>query len=89
MAKHPAAASALASSTQRQGGVVLAALDLEPAHGVHRLRRQAEVAHHRDLGVDDGLDHRQPLAAALQLHRLGAGPDEGGGVADGLVGVVW
>ena len=64
---------------------MLAALHLEAAHGVHRLRREAEVAHHRDLGVDDGLDHRQALAPALELHGLGAGPDERGGVADGVL----
>ena len=64
----------------------LLALHPEAAHGVHRLRGEAEVAHHGDLGVDDGLDDRHPLGAALELHRLGAGPDEGGGVAHGVVG---
>ena len=63
---------------QLQRGAVLAALHLEAAHGVDRLRGEAEVAHHRDLGVDDRLDHRQPLAAALELHALGAGPDRAG-----------
>jgi hypothetical protein len=39
------------------------------------------VAHHGDLGIDDGLDHRDPLAPALELHGPGPGPDQGGGVA--------
>jgi hypothetical protein len=42
------------------------------------------VAHHRDLGVEDRLDHRQPLAAALELHGLGAGPDEPRRVVHGV-----
>ena len=70
---------------QRGGGVDLAALDLEPAHGVHGLRGQADVAHDRDLGVEDGLDHGQALAAPFELDRLGAGPDQAGGVADGVL----
>ena len=53
---------------EQLGAARLLALHLEAAHGVHRLRGQADVAHHRDLGVDDGLDHRHPLAAALELH---------------------
>ena len=69
---------------QLERRAVLAALDLEAAHGVHRLRGEAEVAHHGDLGVDEGLDHRQALAPALELHGLGAGPDELGAVADRL-----
>ena len=56
------------------------ALDLEAAHGVDGLRGQAEVAHDRDLGVEDGLDHREALAATLELDRTGAGPDELRGV---------
>ena len=52
----------------RSAASALLALHLEAAHGVHRLRGEAEVAHHRDLGVDDGLDHRHALAAALELH---------------------
>ena len=39
------------------------------------------MAHHRHLGVDEGLHHVDPLAAPLQLHRLGPGPDQSGGVA--------
>ena len=74
---------------QLERGAVLAALHLEAAHGVDGLRGEAEVAHHRDLGVDERLDHRQPLAAALELHGLGAGPDELGGVVDRVDGVVW
>jgi hypothetical protein len=63
-------------------GTVLAALDLEAAHGMHRLRREAQVAHHRHLGVDERFDHRQPLATAFELHRLGAGSDEPRRVVD-------
>ena len=42
---------------QRGGGVELLALHLEPAEGVDRLGREPDVAHHGDLGVDDGPDH--------------------------------
>ena len=90
MAKQPACGERLGVGDQRQRGAVLAALHLEAAHGVHRLRGEAEVAHHRDLGVDDRLDHREPLAAALELHGLGAGPDQLGGVAHRVLDrVVW
>ena len=50
-----------------------------------RLRRQADVPHHRDLGLDDRIDHRHPLATSLQLHGLSPGPDEGGRVAHGVL----
>ena len=33
----------------------------------------------------EGLDHRQPGPAALELDGLGPGPHQGGGVADGVV----
>ena len=62
MAKHAGLDERLGVVDQGAGGVELLALHLEAAHGVHRLRREADVAHHRDLGVDDGLDHRHPLA---------------------------
>ena len=61
------------------------ALHLEATHHVHRLRREADVAHHRDLGVDDRLDHRHPLAAAFELHGLRAGSDERRRVAHRVV----
>ncbi len=64
----------------------LLALHLEPTHGMDRLRRQADVAHHRNLRVDDLLDHRQSLATALELHRMGAGPHQLGRVAHRLLG---
>ena len=38
---------------------------------VDGLRREAEVTHHRDLGVEDRVDGVDPLAAALELHRGG------------------
>ena len=84
MAKQPAAARALASATSSSAALVLAALHLEATHGVDGLRGEPEVSHHGDLGVDDRLDHRQPLAAALELHALRPGPDELGGVLHGL-----
>ena len=71
-AKQPASASATASSTMRLRGVELLALHLEAAERVDRLRREADVAHHRDLGVEDRRDRVEPLAAALELHRAGA-----------------
>ena len=68
------------------GGVELLALHLEAADGVDGLGREAEVAHHRDLGVEDRLDGAEALAAALELHRRRAGADELGRVADRLLG---
>ena len=69
MAKQPACGQRLGVGDELPGRrSVLLALHLEAAHGVHRLRGEAEVAHHRDLGVDERLDHRQPLAAAFELH---------------------
>ena len=64
---------------------VLAGLDLEAADGVHRLGCEPQVPHDRDLGIDDRLDHRQSLAAALQLDGLSAGPDQRGRVSDRIV----
>ena len=63
---------------QRERGGHLTALHLEAAHRVHRLRGEPDVTHHRDLGVHDRLDHRQPLAATLELHGLRAGLRPGG-----------
>ena len=63
------------------GGVEGLALHPEPAEGVDRLRREADVAHHRDLGVEDGVDGVEPLATALELHRAGTRAHERGGVA--------
>ncbi len=41
----------------------------QPADG---LRRQPDVRHHGNLGLDHGLDRRGHLLPALQLHRLTA-----------------
>ena len=84
MAKHPASARAMASSTSVLGRVEILALHLEATHGVEGLGRQAEMTHDRDLGVADGLHHRHPLAAALELDRLGPGSDQSGGVVHGV-----
>ena len=69
----------------RPGRVELLALHLEAAERVDRLRREAEVAHHRDLGVEDRLHRVEALAAAFELHRARAGADERGRVAHGLL----
>ena len=58
---------------QPAGGLGRLALRLEPAQLVYALRRQAQVAHHRDAGGHDGLDgagHRPP---AFQLDGIHAG----------------
>ena len=84
IAKQPASASATASSTSLPRGVELLALHLEAAERVDGLRREADVAHHRDLGVEDRPDRFDAFAPAFELHRAGAGPDQCGRVADGL-----
>ncbi len=84
-AKQPAASRDLAASSERVGCGDVAGLDLEAAHGQDRLRGEAEMAHDGDLGPDDGLDDRQPGPPTLELHRLGAGPDQFRRIADGLV----
>jgi hypothetical protein len=62
------------------------ALDLEAAHGVHRLGREADVAHHRDAGAHHLLDGLADLLAALELHALGAALlEEAAGVEQRLV----
>ena len=81
IAKQPASSERVRVVDERERRRSFLALHLEAAHGVDRLRREAEVSHHRDLGVDDRLDHREPLAPALELHRLRAGADERRGVA--------
>ncbi len=43
-------------------------LHLEAAYGVHTLRRQAEMAHHRDLAIHQGTNDVCALGTALQLH---------------------
>ena len=77
--KHPAAARASASSTSVRAASDVLGLHLEPAHGVDRLGREPEVAHHRDLGVDQGPDHRDPLASRPRASP--PGPRRGSSVA--------
>ena len=55
---------------QRGGGGP--ALRLVAAERGRRLRRQAEVAHHRDAGARDGQDAVERRAGALHLHAVGA-----------------
>ena len=87
-AKQPASASAVASSTDLARRVGLAALDLEAAELAVRLRRQADVPHHGDVGREDRLDGRQDAAAALDLDRRGAAlGEEAAGVLDGARGL--
>ena len=85
MAKQPASAERDRVVDDRLRGVELLALHLEAAERVDRLRRQPDVAHDGDLGVEDGRDRVEPLAPAFELHRAGAGADERGGVVHGLV----
>ena len=61
-------------------GLGLLALHLEPAQGVDGLRGETDVAHDGHLGVDDGLDHVDALAATLELHGLGTSADQHRGV---------
>ena len=60
---------------ERLRGVELLALHLEAAERVDRLRREPDVTHHRDLGVEDRLHRVEPLAAAFELHRARARAD--------------
>ena len=62
------------------------ALGLVAAERGRRLRRQADVAHHRDPGADDRPRAVDRGAAALELDRVAAGLlDEALGVGDGLL----
>jgi hypothetical protein len=74
--KHPARSSATASSISR-----FAAAAVRPC-----ARRQAEMSHHRNAGIDDAADPRQRASGALELHRVRARlfrePDR---VGDGFV----
>ena len=74
---------------ERLRGVELLALHLEAAERVDRLRREADVAHHRDLGVEDRVHGVEPLAAAFELHRARARAHERGRVAHGLSRFTW
>ena len=55
------------------GGLQIFTLHLESSKGVDRLGGQADVCHNRNLGIQDGFDHRNPFLAAFQLDRLGPG----------------
>ena len=72
---------------ERLRGVELLALHLEAAERVDRLRREADVAHHRDLGVEDRLHRVDALAAAFELHRARTGAHERRRVVHGLLAV--
>ena len=74
---------ALHQLDRRLGG---APLNPEPAQGVNRLGGQADVAHDRNLGRNQGFDHQDSPGAPLQFHGLRAGADEPGGIADGVLG---
>ena len=67
------------------GVLGLGALHLETTHRVDRLGSETDMAHHRDLGVDDLLDHRESLASALELHRVRTGPHQPSGIANRLL----
>ncbi len=67
-ANAPASSTAAASARS----CVAVALHLEPAELMDRLRRQADVPHHRDVGVHARLHGRPHPHAALELHRVRA-----------------
>jgi hypothetical protein len=46
-------------------------LELDDPQLVDRLRRQTDVAHHRDTGTDDRFDRARAAFAAFELHRSG------------------
>ena len=50
------------------------ALDLIAAHAMHRLRRQADMAHHRDIHIHDGLDNPGDVDPTFQFDGLGPPP---------------
>jgi hypothetical protein len=68
---------------------LVGAARLVGAIGVDRLRLQADVAHHRDAGIDQALDDVADALAALELDRLGhAILHQPAGVAERLVGAL-
>ena len=64
--------------------IELLALHLEATDGVDGLRRQAEMAHHRDLGVEDGRDRVETLPSTFEFDRTRPRANQLGGVAHGL-----
>ena len=85
IAKQPASCSASASSSTRAGALGRAALGAVAAERRRGLRREADMAHHRDAGAHDrprAVGHR---AATLELDGVAAGLlDEAVRGADGL-----
>ena len=61
---------------QPGGGGILAALHLEAAEAVHRLRGQAQMAANGDFALDQVADRVQLVAGAFQLDHARAGLDE-------------
>ena len=61
---------------QLGSGGVLAALHLETAEAVHRLRGEAQVAAHGNFALDQVADRGQLVAGAFQLDHARTGPDE-------------
>ncbi|CAB4673982.1 unannotated protein [freshwater metagenome] len=55
---------------------VLATLDFETAHRVNRLRGKSNVAHHRNLGVDERFDHGKTFTSTFEFHGLRAGTNK-------------
>ena len=48
---------------------------------------ESQMAHDRDLGIEDGLDHWNPLLPTLELYGFGATlPDQSPGVAHRVLG---
>ncbi len=56
---------------QPGAGIGLPALNPVPAERVDRLRREAEVSHHRDADLHEGADRLGHVPAAFQLHAVG------------------
>ena len=70
---------------ERSGVGQLATLNFESTHGIHRLRGESNVTHHRNLGINDGFDHLRAFTSSLELHRTCSGADQHGGIAHGIV----
>ena len=61
------------------------ALDLVAAHGMNALRRQADVAQHRDAVFNERFYRGRAEGAAFDFHGVGAGfLDETAGICNGL-----
>ena len=86
----PSRTSAKAPASWSAAGVVEEALAIGGAPGLHlhatelvdRLRRQAEVAHHRDAPLGEARDRLDDPATALELDRVHAGLEVLGRVDD-------